>query len=128
MKILQQLAFVYGRTIVGRETSYYGITPGNIISLNYQDDIGPRLGLVVSSERTTSGRFISTRNNTLLNVFLLGDLTLSMLNIIVNNLYNNKTRCSYRGVTGVLKALFPTSSFRTFNIAKARDFIKYNIS
>ena len=100
------------------ETSFYGLRPGDLITFRY-DGI-ERFGLVVRSRRTQSGYFLSTRNNTLLNVFQLESLSSGLFESMVNNLYRNRVRCTYRNSPKILGA-FLGSGFRTFNVAKIQD-------
>ena len=100
------------------ETSFYGLRPGDLITF-YYDGI-PRFGLVVRSRRTQSGYFLSTRNNTLLNVFQLESLSQGLFDAMVNNLYRNRVRCTYKNSPRILGA-FLGAGFRTFNVAKIQD-------
>lgn len=100
------------------ETSFYGLRPGDLINFSY-DGI-PRLGLVVRSRRTQSGYFLSTRNNTLLNVFQIESLSQGLFDTMVNNLYRNRVRCTYKNSPRILGA-FLGSGFRTFNVSKIQD-------
>ena len=54
-----------------------------------------RFGLVVRSKRTSSGHFLSTQNNTLLNVVVLETVTEQMFASMVNTLYKNRKACDY---------------------------------
>jgi len=103
------------------ETSYLGLRPGDLIQLTYDKSF--RYGMVVSSRRTTDGMFLSSRNNTLVNVVLVNSLSEAMFSLMVNNLYNNENACSYYSPR-IIGAFLGKSNFRTFNVAKMRDILK----
>jgi|TARA_S200002703_G_scaffold141684_2_gene133691 hypothetical protein len=103
------------------ETSYLGLKPGNLIQLTYEGS--RRYGLVVSSRRTSDGMFLSSRNNTLINVVLVRSLSDAMFSLMVNNLYNNETACKYTSPT-IIGVFLGRQNFRTFNVAKMRDIYK----
>ena len=127
MKILQELSSFYGLRATGREVSYYGAKAGDIIMFSYIDSI-PRLGLVVKSDRAPNGTFLSTRNNYLINVVLLDSISASMLNMLVNTLYKNRVRCSYKGCLRIIGAFVGKDSFRTFKLARMKDIINLEIN
>lgn len=104
-------------TILVRK-SFLGLNPGDIIWFSY-DGIG-RAGLVVSSRRTNSGYFLSTRNNVLLNVFLLETLSDSMTELMVNNLYKNENVCDYHS-KNIVGAFLGKDNFRTFNVSRVKN-------
>ena len=103
------------------ETSYLGLRPGDFIQLTYNKSF--RYGIVVSSRRTTDGMFLSSRNNTLVNVVLINGLSEAMFSLVVNNLYNNETACNYYSPR-IIGAFLGKQNFRTFNVAKMRDILK----
>ncbi len=107
-------------------TSYNGIRPGDVISFSYQN--ASRLGLVVKSKRTSSGLFLSTRNNTLLNVFLLDSISSSLFSLLVNNLYKDRVRCTYIDAPKILGSFLGKDNFRTFNVAKIDNFFSLLIN
>tara|TARA_A100001515_G_scaffold135079_1_gene125741 strand:- start:512 stop:904 length:393 start_codon:yes stop_codon:yes gene_type:complete len=119
---LQQLLVDYAVTVV--ETSYLGLRPGDFIQFTYRGSF--RNGLVVSSQRTTDGMFLSSRNNTLLNIVLTPALSEAMFSLMVNNLYNNEAACNYRS-PAIIGAFLGKQNFRTFNVAGIRDILKVNI-
>ena len=119
---LQNLLSEYRFTVV--ETSYLGLRPGDLVQITYEGSL--RYGLVVSSKRTTGGIFLSTRNNTLLNIVLLPGLSEAMFSLMINNLYNNEVACNYRS-PAIIGAFLGKQNFRTFNVAKVRDILKVNI-
>ena len=106
------------------ETSYLGLRPGDLIQFSYTGSL--RYGLVVSSRRTTDGIFLSSRNNTLLNVVTTQALTEAMFSLMVNNLYKNENACNYHSPR-VIGAFLGKDNFRTFNVAKTKDIFKINI-
>lgn len=99
--------------------SYAGIKPGDIVSFTYEQS--SRLGLVVKSQRTSTGYFLSTRNNTLLNVFLLDSISSGLFSLLVNNLYKDRVRCSYMDAPRILGAFLGKDNFRTFNVARIEN-------
>ena len=106
------------------ETSYLGLKPGNLIQLTYEGS--RRYGLVVSSRRTSDGMFLSSRNNTLINVVLVRSLSDAMFSLMINNLYNNEVACNYNS-PAIIGAFLGRQNFRTFNVAKMRDIFKVDI-
>ena len=107
------------------ETSWMGLQPGDLVQFYYIDG-GVRFGLVVSSRRTSSGIFLSTRNNTLLNIVEIESLTDSMFSLMINNLYQNRDACNYYS-RRVLGAFLGKDNFRTFNVAKLTNVTKVSI-
>lgn len=101
-----------------KEVSQFGLRPGDLILFDYEGS--RRLGIILSSKRTSSGIFLSTRNNTLLNVLQLTSLSLTMFRIVVNNLYKKENRCKYHS-RNILQVFSGKESFRTFNLAKTRN-------
>ncbi len=98
------------------ETSFLGLKPGDLITFDYKDG-STRSGLVVRSKRTSSGYFLSSRNNTLLNIFLVESITSGMFDLMINNLYRNRLSCTYKHTPRILGAFLGKNNFRTFNIA-----------
>lgn len=127
MKILQYLSESYQDRLFLRGTPSLGLFPGDILRFNYSDGT-ERLGLVVKSKRAPNGKFLSSRNNLLLNIFLLEDISLPMLDVIVNTLYRDKNRCSYSNSPKILGAFFTRDSFRTFNLKKVSRIYKIEIN
>lgn len=104
----------YNENFVADEVSKDSIMAGDIISFFYMGS--ERFGLVVKSRRSNFfGVFKSTRGNTLLNVFLLDSMTNSTLRLIVNNLYRNRIRSTYKNSPKILGAFLGKENFRTFN-------------
>jgi hypothetical protein len=106
------------------QTSYLGLRPGDLIQFRYSGS--SKYGLVVSSKRTSDGMFLSTRNNTLLNVVVLPGLSESMFSLVVNNLYENESACNYYSPK-IIGAFLGKQNFRTFNVSKIRGIIKVQI-
>jgi hypothetical protein len=107
-----------------KETSYLGLRPGDLIQVTYDGSL--RYGIVVSSRRTSRGLFLSTQNNTLLNIVLVRGLSEAMFSLMINNLYNNEKACNYYS-PAIIGAFMGKQNFRTFNVTKARDIIKVDI-
>ena len=120
-------------------TSYAGLEPGDIILFSYLKVTDPgsgkevvlppratptRLGIVVTSERTNTGHFLSTKNNILLNVFLLDTLSKSFYKVVVNTLYLDEKRCDYHKRPRLLKGYLKKENFRTLNTAYTRNIRK----
>ena len=106
------------------ETSYLGLRPGDVVQFSYSGSF--RYGLIVASKRTSDGMFLSSRNNTLINVVTASALSSAMFSLMINNLYNKENKCTYQSPS-ILKALLGRQNFRTFNVSKMRDIIKVNI-
>lgn len=107
------------------ETSYLGLRPGDLIQVTYEGST--RYGLIVSSRRTNDGMFLSTRNNTLINLVLVQGLSQAMFSLMVNNLYSNRNACNYYS-PNILGAFLGKRNFRTLNIAKMKDILKVVIN
>ena len=107
-----------------RETSYLGLRPGDLIQITYNGS--SRQGLVVSSKRTSSGLFVSSRFNALLNVVLLDSISEGMFSLMVNNLYKNSNACNYNS-PNIIGAFLGKKNFRTFNTSKLTDLINIDI-
>lgn len=120
-------------------TSYVGLEPGDIILFNYLKVNDPgsgrpvvlpskatptRLGIVVTSNRTSTGHFLSTNNNVLLNIFLLDTLTKSFYKVVVNTLYLDEKRCDYYRKPKFLEGYLKKQNFRTLNINYTRNIRK----
>lgn len=89
------------------------ILPGDILQFNY--DGTPRIGLVVRSRKTGMGVMrYSTRGNLLVNAFLIDSLSVAMTDILINNLYRNRVRATYRNSPKILGAIMGSHNFRTF--------------
>lgn len=127
-KKIEQLLFPYEGNYGIVSTSNLGLEPGDIILLTYlkQSDgtvlsnpkLGvERMGIVVSSRRTGEGvTFASTRNNMLLNVFLIDSLSDSLFRAVVNTFYNREKRCDYHLRPQVLNSFLKKENFRTLNL------------
>ena len=71
--------------------------------------------------------FLSSRNNTLVNVVMTQGLSQAMFSLMVNNLYNDENACSYYSPK-ILGAFLGKKNFRTLNVAKMRNIIKVVIN
>jgi hypothetical protein len=109
----------YEDRLIVKETSYIGLRPGDLVMFNY--DGSSRTGLVVRSKRTSTGIFLSTQNNTLLNIFLVESITSGAFELMINNLYRDRIRCTYKNSPRILGAFLGKNNFRTFNVSKIRD-------
>lgn len=107
--------------------SHLGLLPGDIVAFIYADGT-IRVGLVASSLRAPKGQFLSTRNNLLLNIFLLHNVSEPMIDIILKTLYLDRVRCTYKDTPKILGIFFPKNSFRTFNTAKIKNLQEILIS
>jgi len=127
MGALDELEYILdGKVIQSRFTSFLGLQAGDLVSFEYTDG-SSRFGLVVRSKRTFRGYFLSTKDNTLLNIFLLDSITESMLKLILNNLYRNRIRCTYKNTPRILSVFIGEKNFRTFNTAKIHHLAKIEI-
>ena len=106
------------------ETSFLGLRAGALIQLDYGNT--SRLGLVVSSRRTNSGYFLSTKKNILLNVVEVDQLTEGMFSLMINNLYRNASACNYHSPR-ILGAFLGNDNFKTFNVSKITNILRINI-
>tara|TARA_R110002126_G_scaffold84465_21_gene205278 strand:- start:1012 stop:1404 length:393 start_codon:yes stop_codon:yes gene_type:complete len=106
------------------ENSYLGLQPGDLIQFDYVSS--SRLGLVVSSKRTSRGYFLSTQNNTLLNIVEVDGLTGGMFSLMINNLYKNRVACNYYSPR-IIGMFLGDDNFKTFNIAKVHNILEVNI-
>jgi hypothetical protein len=116
-----------GKDISLRETSFLGLQPGDIISFLY-DGGAPRLGIVVRSRRAQRGYFLSAKNNTLLNVYLIDSITDMMLRLTVSILYRNRIACTYKNTPKRLGVMLGAMNFRTFNASKISDILSITIT
>jgi hypothetical protein len=118
MVSIEELFFDTDYEISLTRTSYAALQAGDLVSFDYQDGTS-RWGLVVKSKRSgTKGYFLSTQDNLLLNIFQLDGITQSMMGLIVNNLYKNRIRCTYKNAPKILSSFIGKDNFRTFNIGK----------
>ena len=130
---IEKILFPYEGNYGITSWSYLGVRPGDLVIFQYsgpsdQPTFGTRLGIVVASRRTSSGLFISTRSNNLMNVFLLDQLSENLFSLVVNNLYNKEYRCTYRRAPKVLAAFMGKKNFRTLNVRYLKSFRKININ
>lgn len=110
-----------------RGVSYQAVKAGDLVSFDYEDGTS-RWGLVVKSKRSgIKGHFTSTKDNLLLNIFQLDSVTPAMMDLIVNNLYRDRLRCTYQNVPRLLSVFIGKDNFRTFNIARINRLISIGI-
>tara|TARA_R110000782_G_scaffold63000_3_gene129232 strand:+ start:122 stop:508 length:387 start_codon:yes stop_codon:yes gene_type:complete len=107
-----------------RETSYLGLQAGDLIQFGYLGT--SRFGLVVASKRTRNGYFLSTQNNTLLNVVEVDRLTEGMFSLMINNLYKNRVACNYSSPR-IIGMFLGDDNFKTFNVSKIVNILGINI-
>jgi hypothetical protein len=116
---VEEMLFPYEGYYNILSTSNLGLKPADIILFNYNGS--SRIGIVVASKRTSTGIFLSTRANTLLNVFLIDQLSSSLFKLVVDNLYNQEVRCTYSRAPKVLSSFLKKQNFRTFNTNEMVD-------
>lgn len=130
MANLEELLSEYEYQI--HETSFIGLKPGDLVMFDYINnfEVTSRFGIVVRSKRTgvQRGYFLSTRFNTLLNIFLLDSITLDSFEIMINNLYRNRIRCTYKNSPRILGSFLGQDNFRTFNVSKIRNIYSFLIN
>ena len=123
------------------EVPYGGLRPGNLIEFRYGYGGGRRFGIVLSSQRTSSGLFLSNLNNSLYNVLscetLDEDTNLSLL----NTMYGKESKSTYAEATTVAplnppakkrtkrKPAYPRSvrDFKTLNVSLLSDILKVSL-
>lgn len=109
------------------ETAIYGVMAGDVISFNYAGS--NRIGFIVKSRRSDfNGTFVSTRGNTLLNVFLLDSISNSNCRLMINTLYKDRIRSTYVKTPNILGAFLGVKNFRTFNVSLISDVKLYIIN
>ena len=113
-----------------RETSTLGLRPGDIIQFSYisagSNSPSTPYGIVVSSQRTSTGLFLSTKGNSLINVILIADtLSEAMTDLMINNIYKNRTACSYKNLIGTFLG---KENFRTYNSGRMTDLLSVEIT
>lgn len=108
-----------------KETSYLGVRPGDLIQFDYNGS--NRFGLVVRSKRTGTGVFLSNRYNKLLNVVQMDSLSEAMFSLMVNNLYKNRSACSYHS-PNILSIFLGKQNFRTFNVSNVKNILSLEIT
>lgn len=124
-----QLAFEseYKEKIIPKEVPVFGLKAGDLIKFNYSGSA--RFGIVVKSRRSGfDGIFKSTRGNDLLNVFLLSSITTYGIRIIINTLYKDRIRATYKNTPNILGAFLGVDNFRTFNCKKTSDVVSFDLT
>lgn len=99
-------------------TAWGNHLPGDILLFNY--DKVDRICLVVSSKRGPLGKFISTRNNPLINCFIL-NLSLPSSVVLFKILFKNRVACRYKTVPKLLFHAIGENKFKTFNLNKINN-------
>jgi hypothetical protein len=102
------------------------LAPGDIVLFSYEGS--QRIGFVVRSSKTGMGvTRITTRGNQIVNTFLLDSISPAMLDILINNLYKNRIRATYRNSPVVLGSMLGSDNFRTFISSKMSNIKEYFI-
>jgi hypothetical protein len=129
MDILQELEAEGLVSLEYRTTSWLSVKAGDLVKFRYATDYPGemRVGLVTRSRRTFNGYFLSTKYNTLLNIYLLESITSGMMDLIIKNLYKNRIACTYNNVPKKLTMFLGKNSFRTFNCQYIKNFSKVDI-
>lgn len=104
-----------------RLTSYSSLRPGDLIQFSFRGQL--RHGFVISSRRTGSGLFLSTRNKSLVNVMVADTLSDAAFYFLLDNIYDNQHKADYfylksSGFAGTY------SNFRTIPLLGIRKIIK----
>lgn len=101
------------------------ISPGDFLLFKYplypydtQAPLEERFVIVVSSDRTTQGLFVSTRKNILLICFKLPFWNEQTMSAIIDRLHKNRRRCNYYTIKQGLQALLGIKSCRTYDTKK----------
>lgn len=113
-----------GFDFILKGVSYLALNPGDIIYFNYEGTT--RFGLVVASAKASRGMFLSTQNNTLINVVELSRLTTTMFSLMVDNIYKNRVVCKYKS-PALLGVFLGKDNFKTFNAAKMANITSLEI-
>jgi hypothetical protein len=129
MDALQELEAEGLVSLQYRSTSWLSVKAGDLVKFRYAVDPPgeTRVGLVTRSKRTNNGYFLSTRANTLLNIYLLDSITNTMMYLIIKNLYRNRIACTYKNVPRKLSMFLGKNAFRTFNVAYIKNFNQVDI-
>jgi len=107
-----------------KETSYLGLSPGDLIQIVYGGQL--RQGLVLATPQNTGGMFVSSQYNVLLNVLVFDSLNEGMFSLMVDNLYKNPNTCNYSNST-IIGAFLGKENLRSFNTAKFSSVISVDI-
>lgn len=117
-------------------TTWVGLRPGDLIIFNYtaplkvtkNTTLGRRVGLVVKSRKSHNlGYRLSSKLNTLLNIYLIDNLSPAMIDLVINNLYQNRGRATYNNTPKVLDAFLNKKNFRTLNCKWVQSIIELHI-
>ena len=107
-----------------RETSYLGLRPGDLIQIVYGGQF--RQGLVLATPHNTRGMFVSSQDNSLLNVLVFDSLNEGMFSLMVDNLYKNPSTCNYSNST-IIGAFLGKENLRSFNTANFSHVLSIDI-
>lgn len=102
---------------VPRSVGY--ISPGDVLVLRYNGSY--EVVLVVANKRSSSGIFLSSRNNILLSCFSLSTKSPQIINLVLDNLYKNRKVASYQNIKSNLSVILGVSSYRTFKLNKVSN-------
>lgn len=102
-----------------RDTGMESLIPGSIIKIDYLSE-WDRIILIVSTERASLGKFISTRNKYLLCSVQLQPRSPSF-KLIIRLFHKNQSRSRYSILPKFLRIIFGSEAFRTFEIRKIRN-------
>lgn len=95
------------------------ISPGAVLSFVYPGS--GRVFVFVVKVKRGHGLFISSRGNKLIACFKLTTASPEISSKVLKTLYKNRRAASYENVQRGLAAIFGSNSFRTYNLANARD-------
>lgn len=115
----EQLNFFNGKSAYKTTPTPATTTPGDVLHFGYRDlqgQEGNHLVLVLGNERTTSGVFKGQRGHYLSGVKLNG-LSTTIMNLILENLYNNRTSTYSSTVKQGLLAVVGKSNYRTYIVS-----------
>ena len=116
--------FVGDSTGIGRiPKSAAFISPGDVLMLTYPKSKGPpeTVIVLVVSNKTGSGLFISTKKNILISCYRIDQSHTQVLEIILGALYKNRKSSSYSKIKSSLSTILGSSSYRTYKLNKVFD-------
>lgn len=102
---------------------FAGIKPGDLVGFQYnlKTPTGviktQKMALVVAA-RKGRGVYLSPRDNLLMSCFRVHDAPEEILNLVIKNLYKNRTKCTYQGIINAVEKILGKYSFRTYNIRR----------
>lgn len=111
------------------ETSYLALRPGNLIEFTYAGK--PRYGIVISSQRSSGGMFLSNQYNTLSTVLVGDSLDEGVFRELLNTMYGNEVAATYSTAKGIssLRAAGKSyvGNFRTLNVSVLSNIYKVTL-